>query len=128
MHDNSKEGNLVDQTRKRCKPTLQCTHCDSTFDCSLKLNEHIVLKHTNVQTPCSSPPRKKFEKDSNEPEEEMLDLDDMEINIDKELSMNYLLEKRIRELEMLVATLLEQKQQDDESRSKLEEDVVNLKK
>ena len=78
-------------TRKRSKVLFKCENktCDFTFECSIKLREHILVKHgsanlvdSNMQSPCSSPPRKKF--DLVESEEEMLDLDNVEINIENE--------------------------------------------
>ena len=103
------------ETRKRSKIPFQCKKdsCDSAFEFSDKLKEHIITEHENlVDSPSSSPPRKKFEKDQIETEDEMLDLDDIEINIEKELSKIFLLEKRIKELETLVATLLDEKEKD----------------
>ena len=58
--------------------------------------EHRNEKDTVVQSPSSSPPRKKFEKDLNDSKLEMLNLDDMEIVVEKELSVRFLLEQRIK--------------------------------
>ena len=114
------------EKRKRQKETVKCEEgeCASTFDCNDKLNEHKRAQHaasssnsstTESKSPCSSPPRKKSEKHLDEKKEvEMLDLDNMEIKVDNELNINFILEKRINELEVLVASLLEEKKKDEE--------------
>ena len=123
------------KTRKRSKSTFTCekSNCDSTFETSVKLNAHIKSQHvisnkvdSKDRSPCSSPPRKKLDK-ADESDEEMLDLDSSEITIEKELNKNFLLEKRIRELEILVASLLEEKNKDDEFKSKINKDIDILK-
>ena len=126
--------NHKEKTKKRMKVTHQCQidKCESSFDNEEKRTEHMKTQHTefnsgnpvNLETesPSSSPPRKKLEKHVDEASE-MLDLDNMEINIEKELSVNFLLEqrtkeletqkqnesKRIKELEVLVSILLEER-------------------
>ena len=56
-----------------------------------------------------------------EPDTEMLDLDDMEIKVEKELSDRSLLEKRIKELEFLVSKLLEEKRSDEDCIASIKE-------
>ena len=58
-------------------------------------NEHVNvnLKKSGTESPFSSPPRKKFELELEDSEEEMLDLDNVEIAIEKELNKNLLQEK-----------------------------------
>ena len=67
-----------------------------------------VLFGEDTKSPLSSPPRKKQEitnsvvkENEIDPvkDEEMLDLDNMEIRVEKELSLNFLLKNRICELE-----------------------------
>ena len=63
------------KTRKRSKATFTCTghQCDSTFDTSETLKLHMESQHITVMNddnskarpPCSTPPRKKFEQESN---------------------------------------------------------------
>ena len=54
---------------------------------------------------------------------EILDLDDMEIKVEKELNMNFLLQKRIKELETVVSALLEEKRNEEKLRKQLERDL-----
>ena len=100
--------------RKRSKATVcsQCSKCDLTVVDEERLNIHIKADHNEgdneTTSPSSSPPRKKLEIELEEEEEvEMLDLDDVEIVIEKELNVRLLQEKRIKELEFLVEVLLE---------------------
>ena len=122
------ETNKEEPTRKRSSIVFQCNDCGLSFQCSNSLNDHILTKHgkTKPITPSSSPPRKIFEKDQNGTEEEMLDLDDVEITVEKELSVAFLLQKRINELETVVATLLKEKEKEEESRSRLEQQIDTL--
>ena len=118
--------------RKRAKNSLQCKNlkCDKTFEDGGQLNVHMQNEHVNVnlkksgtESPFSSPPRKKFELELEDSEEEMLDLDNMEIAIEKELSKNLLQEKKIKELETVIDTLLKDKGNDNMIRSLLEKDL-----
>ena len=117
-------------TKKRSNVGFQCDHCDLSFQCSNTLNEHILMKHgqEKLNTPSSSPPRKKIEIDENKTGEDMLVLDDLEINVEKELNISALLQKRISELEIVVGTLMEEKKKEEESRRMLEEQINNLLK
>ena len=117
-------------TKKRSNEGFQCNHCDLSFQCRNTLNEHILMKHgqEKLNTPSSSPPRKKIEIDENKTGEDMLVLDDLEINVEKELNISALLQKRISELEIVVGTLMEEKKKEEESRRMLEEQINNLLK
>ena len=110
-----KRTNHKGETRKRTKPMFQCNFnsCESTFDCEVKLNDHKKTQHTgsdrigletvNLVTleETSSPPRKKTETQvRTEEDEEVLDLDNLEMKIDKELNNTFLVMKKIRELEV----------------------------
>ena len=98
------------QKRKRTKVTHKCdvVNCDSTFYYESNLKEHKISQHGKVMeenffqsgSPSSSPPRKKSDIIVTESEEEMLDLDEMEIVVEKELNMRFILEKKIKELEL----------------------------
>ena len=126
-----------DERLKRTKSIYNCKDCNSTFDGQNKLNEHIRLQHEGSKVKCdtinsemslsSSPPRKRLEKLIEE-ETEMLDLDEMEIKVEEELNVRILLEERIKdleaaidketkkveELEILVTSLLDEKNQNEE--------------
>ena len=138
--------NLVNTTKNQgrvaCKPKLfSCDICnwESKFSSALKTHkkrlhgkiEPLKVKQprkrskevTNTSPP-ASPPRKKLETDTSA---EILDLDDMEIKVEKELSMNFLLQKRIRELETVVSALLEEKRNEEELRKQLERDLKELR-
>ena len=147
--------NHKEETKKRLKVTIQCkvSKLESTFDNQGKLSEHMKIQHNEstsvnfvdpeTESLSSSPPRKKLEKQIDEANEEMLDLDNMEIKIENELNINFLLEKRIKELEIqvaqqseskqikelevLVATLLEEKAKDEEFKSNLINNIEELK-
>ena len=86
---------VKDNTRKRTNEDTQSKR------------EQNKAKNTNA-SPSSSPPRKKLEKDIDD-SEETFDLDDEELNVEKELSNHFLLQKRIKELESQVALLLNEK-------------------
>ena len=58
---------------------------------------------------------------------EMTDFEDVELITEKEFNLNALLEKRIRELEMLVETLLEEKRKDDEFKADLIRNMEDMK-
>ena len=131
-HMRNKHNTRKPEPSKRCKAMFICEKdkCDSTFECSDNLNEHMKNEHRNyvVKDPlslCASPPRKKFEKEINEVN--MLDLDNMELKIEKELNMAFLLEKRIKELECLVSSLLEDKKNDKDMNVELLKDIEILK-
>ena len=129
----------VRQTRKRAKVTFKCDldKCQSTFYYESNLKEHKMSQHekTNDQnprnlankSPSSSPPRKKIDNSVKECEEEMLDLDSMEIVVENELSTRFLLEKRIKELELLVDIMEEEKKKNEEEKRGLIEENKKLK-
>ena len=122
---------IHENTKKRPIGMLKCENCESEFECSDKLSEHMQTQHVPLLnkplSPCSSPPRKKLDKHLEETEVEMLDMDNMEIRIEKELNVNFLLEKRIKELEVLVANLLEEKKKDEEFKKTLIRDIEVLR-
>ena len=105
------------KTRKRQKANYKCdvNKCASTFYYESNLNEHKRAQHLaqtddlstfgETQSPTSSPPRKRLEKEINEHDSDMLDLDEMEIIIEKEFSIKILLENRISELENQIELL-----------------------
>ena len=143
--------NHKEETAKRSKVTLQCKkyNCESTFDNQEKLKEHTKKQHEEpeiiqtleTESPSSSPPRKKLEKQIEENNSDMLDLDNMEIKIEKELNINFLLERRIKELEeiklkessriqeleIMVTSLLEEKAKDEEFKLTLKRNIEELK-
>ena len=117
VHENNKHTNL---SKKRQTVTYKCDweKCESTFYYEANLKEHKISQHReklghvliveDTKSPSSSPPRKKQEminevvkENEIDPveDEEMLDLDNMEIRVEKELSLNFLLQKRSCELE-----------------------------
>ena len=117
--------------------TCDVEKCDSTFYYESNLSEHKRSQHgipsklgfqaQGYLSPSSSPPRKRHEKDIDDNEEEMLDLDDMEIVIEKELNVRFLLEKRIKELEQHIDILLVEKKQDEEFKIKISKELSQLK-
>ena len=144
VHMNTKH---IKETKKRPKVTFKCDvdQCESTFYYERNLSEHKRTQHKtsgekkvtfiDIKSPSSSPPRKRFEKDVVNGGEEMLDLDDMEIVVEKELNMRFLLEKRIMELETQVRVLTDERKKDqqlntellqkfDELKSKTKENII----
>ena len=139
-------GNLLIASKKHgkvtCKPKLfSCDVCgwESKFSSALKthkkrLHSKIELPENNQPrkrskevtntSPPASPPRKRLETVASA---EVLDLDDMEIKVEKELSMSFLLQKRIKELETVVSVLLEEKRKEEELRKQLEIDLKELR-
>ena len=123
------------ETMKRQKSTYQCKRdkCESTFDSEEKLKSHIENQHVRPSTvletesPTSSPPRKKLEEHVEDAADEVLDLDDMEIVVENELSINLQLQKKIRELEIVVKNLLEEKAENEICMSKLKRNMEELK-
>ena len=122
------------ETRKRFTPSFKCEECESTFTKKERLAEHIVSQHgENTEAvivrndSLASPPRKKLETviESNE-EEEMLELDSMEIVVERELNTKILQEKRINELEFLVEKMIDEKKQDKECIAELANDLADM--
>ena len=131
-------GNLLIASKKHGKVTYKpklfsCDVCgwESKFSSALKthkkrLHSKIELPENNQPrkrskevtntSPPASPPRKRLETVASA---EVLDLDDMEIKVEKELSMSFLLQKRIKELETVVSVLLEEKRKEEELRKQL---------
>ena len=124
------------ESKKRQKDTFQCRieKCASTFDTKQKLETHKSTQHESSRhlqenkSPTSSPPRKKLDTIVEENEEEILDLDNMEINIEKEQmnSTNFLLQKRIKELEIVVENILEEKAKLEKLNSTLKTTIEQL--
>ena len=119
-----------DESNKRSKDVFKCDECHSTFESEETLSGHMKTQHAisgnsrkpEVVSPSSSPPRQLVEV-----QEEMLDLDSMEINVEKELSKNFLLQKRIEELEIVVQNLLDEKAKDEEIKNELKVTIEELR-
>ena len=120
------------EAKKRLISSVKCEECDSTFNNTERLNEHINSQHAKDaeavavrNNSLSSPPRKKLETiiESNE---EMLELDSMEILVEKELNTKIMMEKRIKELEFLVEQMLEEKEQDKKCIAELVKDLADM--
>ena len=117
IHTNTKHKS---EPLKRQKSSFTCdvTGCESTFYYERNLREHKISQHTKhtgktetLQSPASSPPRKRLEKEIEENEADMLDLDEMEIIVEKEMNMKIMLEKRIKELETQLQDMLEERKE-----------------
>ena len=127
----------VNKKRQKLNFTCDVEKCDSTFYYESNLSEHKRSQHgipsklgfqaQGYLSPSSSPPRKRHEKDIDDNEEEMLDLDDMEIVIEKELNVRFLLEKRIKEIEQRIDILLVEKKQDEEFKIRISKELSELK-
>ena len=87
---------------------------------SVSLNSQFTCNEcefkTEITALLSAPPRKRLEKDLEENVTEMLDLDNMEIIVEKEISMRFLLEKRIRELESQLVIFLEERKKHEKEK------------
>ena len=111
---------------KRQKTSFKCTvtGCNSTFYYERNLSEHKRSQHAiktdkreTLHSPTSSPPRKRFEKEIEENEADMLNLDEMEIIVEKEISRKFMFEKKIKELEV---ALLEERRERERLKAELE--------
>ena len=123
-----------EEIKKRQKDTQKCASdgCESTFDTENKLLIHTNNQHSNppiiveTQSPTSSPPRKRLEKFIEEAGDEVLDLDSMEIVVEKEFDINLKLKERIKELEIVIANLMEEKEQKEVNKSMKKENTEEI--
>ena len=115
----TKFGSALKGHKKRMHGTCQTQSNDEVKDNTRKrTNEDTQStkeqnKAGNV-SPSSSPPRKKLEKEIDDSEEESFDLNDEELNVEKEINKHFLLQKRIKELESQVALILNEKKRESE--------------
>ena len=133
------EKHIVNQHKpnvKRSKLSFKCEiiNCESTFDSSYKLKEHEHDQHPKsnqthlfakeTESPSSSPPRKKQDdfQDNIVDEVEMIDLE-----IEAKDLISSMLENRIKQLEIKVKELQEQKKIDDLLKQELVKEVITLK-
>ena len=113
------------------KDLFKCYVCDFSSEYSNGLLEHTKIGHENVskqvvESPSNSPPRKRLQTFIEE-SVDIPNLDDMDIDMIREVAYEKDLNKKINVLEIIVETMIEERKKDDATRISLKREIETLK-